>query len=106
MGLLDSLEEGTTDNAAYNELMILELYHKLYPYILSEFRHKADCTMCHSTLQAMTAWGPAPILSSGAERAITSAEASASSAAHASADEAYEASVQLVKSGVSTTVGL
>lgn len=93
MSLLQYLEEDI-DDALFLDLMMLELYHKLYPLIQAEFRHKGDCTICHAGL---TGNKGLPIVSAGAERLVVSPESVSSLGAHSSADLAFNAEYTTAK---------
>lgn len=91
--LLPYLEKDV-DDGMFLDLMMLELYHKLYPLIQAEFRHKGDCTICHAGLTGNKGM---PIMSTGAERLVVSPESISSLGVHAGADLAFNASYTTAK---------
>lgn len=82
MPLLPYLDKDI-DDGLFLDMLIKELYHKMYPLILAEFRHKGDCTVCHASL---TGNKGAPIVSTGTETTIQSPESIQSLAKHTSSD--------------------
>lgn len=90
--MLDDLD--TMESDEFNELLLQELYAKLYPKILEDFRHRADCTLCHAKL---TGNKGGPIISDGSEEAIESPTSISTKIKHETADLAFESQLKLAK---------
>jgi len=85
--LLEYLETDI-DDGQFMEMLLDELYIKLYSRILEDFRHRGDCTICHSSL--IGNYG-SPIASVGTESEIQSPESIAKLAETLSSDLAFVA---------------
>ena len=96
MPLLDSLD---FDNETFEDTMILQLFWKLYPHLALEFRHISDCSACHATL--ISPGFGSPVVTAGAESAITTVAQSQSSSYQA----ASENFTQMVDSAKSLAQG-
>lgn len=70
MALLEYLDKDI-DDGQFMDMLIEELYTKLYRHILADFRHRGDCTICHATLIGNKG---KPVSSVGTESEITSPE--------------------------------
>lgn len=93
MALLPYLDKDI-DDAMFLDMMMKELYDKLYPLILEEFRHKGDCTICHASLIGNNG---RPVVSTGTEKIVQSPEAIQSLAKHKSSDVAFNKEYSVAK---------
>lgn len=93
MGLLPYLDKDI-DDSMFLDIMMKELYDKLYPLILKEFRHKGDCTICHASLIGNRG---TPIVSTGTEKIVMSPEAIQSLAKHKSSDISFNQEYSVAK---------
>lgn len=82
------------DDSQFIDMLVKELYDKLYPLILKEFRHRADCTLCHSTLLAA---GVVPIVSPGTEELVKSPTSVTAQAKHSASDKTFNAEFTVAK---------
>ena len=93
MSLLPYLNKDV-DDAQFIEMLVKELYAKMYPLILEEFRHRADCTLCHSTLLGNLG---GPIASTGTEELVQSPTSVSSKVKHLASDKAFNAEFTVAK---------
>lgn len=93
MALLEYLETDV-DDGQFMDMLLDELYTKLYARILEDFRHRGDCTMCHSSLIGNKG---APIASVGTESEIQSPESIAKLAETVASDLAFNAEFSVAK---------
>ena len=90
--MLDDLDAMESDE--FKELLMQELYAKIYPKMLEDFRHKTDCTICDA---ALTGNQGGPIASNGSEDAIQSPASLTIKATHEASDLAFEEAVKTAK---------
>ena len=93
MGLLEYLDKDI-DDGQFMDMLVDELYAKLYSRILEDFRHRGDCTICHSSLLGNHG---SPIASVGTESEIQSPDSIAKLAETAASDVAFNAEFSVAK---------
>lgn len=101
MSLLEYLETDI-DDGQFMDMLLDELYTKLYSRILEDFRHRGDCTICHSSLMGNHG---APIASVGTESEVKSPESIAKLAETVASDLAFNAEFSVAKTLAKTKAG-
>lgn len=101
MALLEYLEKDI-DDGQFMDMLLDELYIKLYSRILEDFRHRGDCTICHSSL--IGNYG-SPIASVGTESEIQSPESIAKLAETVASDLAFNAEFSVAKTTAKEKAG-
>lgn len=100
MALLEYFDKDI-DDGLFMDMLVDELYTKLYSRILEDFRHRADCTMCHATLIGNKG---APVSSVGTEAEIQSPESVAKLAETAASDIAFNTEFSVAKVTAKATI--
>ena len=101
MALLEYLETDINDGQ-FMDMLLDELYTKLYSRILEDFRHRGDCAICHATL---TGNKGGPIVSAGTESAIQSPESITKLAETIASDLAFNTEFSVAKTLAKTKAG-
>lgn len=100
MPLLEYLNKDI-DDGQFMDMLVDELYTKLYSRILEDFRHRGDCTICHGSLMGNHG---APISSVGTESEIQSPESIAKLAETAASDIAFNAEFSVAKTAAKAKI--
>lgn len=101
MSLLKYLETDI-DDGQFMDMLLDELYIKLYARILEDFRHRGDCTLCHASLIGNKG---KPISSVGTESEIQSPDSIAKLAETAASDLAFNAEFSVAKTTAKAKAG-
>lgn len=101
MSILEYLEKDI-DDGQFMDMLLDELYAKLYSRILEDFRHRGDCTICHSTLVGNEG---RPVSSVGTESEIQSPDSVAKLAETAASDIAFNAEFSVAKTTAKAKAG-
>ena len=103
MPLLEYLETDI-DDGQFMDMLLDELYIKLYDRILEDFRHRADCTICHGAL-TFVGVGSGKVISAGTESKIQSPESIAKLAETIASDLAFNEEFSVAKTTAKEKAG-
>lgn len=95
MALLEYLDKNI-DDGQFMDMLIDELYTKLYSRILEDFRHRGDCTICHGAL-TFVGTGSGKVISAGTESEIQSPDSITKLVETAASDIAFNAEFKVAK---------